>query len=511
MILQLFLYIFFLLILFSLICIYGKFIRPTKRIYDILRSQGVQSEPFIPIIGQLPELRRYREEGRLLEYHQKLTEKHGLIYLFFLGPYTRLVIQEPNLIADILNRTSAQNYIKPADLSIRLKPLIGIHNLLVSNGIEHERARKMLNPAFHFINLQSMISIMTYQTTKAIDTLLESSSSTSTINLTTIFNKLTLSIIASCAFGRNFETISNARDIIAHAFTEVLAAIVYRASRMILLFPIISQLPFWQKNIVDQGTRELNNFVDQIITDRRQGRSQSLCTGADILDLLLSAVDTQGQSFTDQEIKDQALTFVLAGHETTSNLMSWAMYELMINPSVYQACQNEIDRILPNGMIPTYEHLNDLQIIEAVLQETLRLYPPAPFFIRQCINEQIIGCTTDHPLRIPVGTTILINTYAVHRRSEYWSRPNEFDYTRWIRDPITGLKPKLTHPFCYLPFAAGPRNCIGQNFALLEAKVMLAMFVQRCHFELESGQKIIPEIRITMRPKYGLLARISKR
>ncbi|CAF3549200.1 unnamed protein product [Rotaria sp. Silwood1] len=257
MVLELLLYTFFISIIFSLIFIYWKFIRPTKYIYDILRSQGVRSEPFIPIIGQLPELRRYREEGRLLGYHQKLTEKHGLVYLFFLGPYTRLVIQEPDLIADIVGRTSAQNYIKPADLSVRLKPLIGIHNLLVSNGLEHDRARKMLNPAFHFNNLQSMVSIMTYQTTKAIDILLESSS---TINLATLFNNLTLSIIASSAFGRSFETVSNARDIIAHVFTEVLAAIAYRASRMIIIIPIISQLPFWRKNIVDQGTRELNKI-----------------------------------------------------------------------------------------------------------------------------------------------------------------------------------------------------------------------------------------------------------
>jgi cytochrome P450 len=494
--------------LISLISIYWKLIRPVKRIYDILGKQGVPHEPFIPILGQGSELRRYREEGRLFEYHEKLTKKHGLIYLFSLGPYARLVIQEPELIADILGRTQAQNYFKPADFAFRLKPVIGIHNLLVSNGSEHERAKKMLNPAFHFVNLQSMISIMTDQTIKAIDTLLQS---TSKINLSTEFNALTLSIIASSAFGGSFETISNAREIIARAFTEVLKAIAYRTARMIVFIPIISQLPFWGKDIIDRDTQELSDFVDQIITDRRQGRSQSLCAGADLLDLLLSAVDNQGQPFTDQEIKDQALTFVFAGHETTSNLMSWVMYELMTNPSVYQACQHEVNRILPNRTIPTSQHLNDLPIIEAVLQETLRLYPPAPFFTRQCINKQIIGTGTDHPLHIPVGTTILINTYAIHRREEYWPRPNEFDYTRWLRDPVTGLKPKLAHPFCYLPFAAGPRNCIGQNFALLEAKVMLALLIQRCHFELEPGQKILPEVRITMRPKYGLFARISER
>ncbi|CAF5037163.1 unnamed protein product, partial [Rotaria sp. Silwood1] len=96
-------------------------------------------------------------------------------------------------------------------------------------------------------------------------------------------------------------------------------------------------------------------------------------------------------------------------------------------------------------------------------------------------------------------------------RSDMWPRALEFDYTRWMRDPKTGLKPKLPHPYAYLPFAAGPRNCIGQNFALLEAKIMLAMFIQRCNFDLVPGQKIVPEIKITMRPKYGLWANISRR
>lgn len=508
MLLPLFLCSFFSFIFLCCLLLYFKFVRPSKRIYDTLQSQGVRGEPFIPLIGQLFKILPYREHGRLLEYHQNLAKTYGLTYLFCLGPYPRLAIQEPDYIADVLGRTSAQNYIKPADFAARLKSLIGTHNLLVSNGTEHERARKMLNPAFNFSNLQSMVSIMTYQTTKAIDRLLQSSSK---IDFVTEFSNLTLSIIASSAFGNGFETMTDAREIVARGFTEVLAAVGYRASRLIALIPILSQLPFWKKNVIDRGTRDINNFVDQIITDRRQGKSKSLCAGDDLLDLLLSAVDAEGKSFTDQEIKDQVLTFVLAGHETTSNLMTWVMYELMKTPSVYQACQNEVDRILPNGTIPSYEHLNDLQIIEAVIHETLRLYPPAPLYIRQCIKEQTIGSTTSHSLRIPIGTTILINAHAVHHRPEYWPRPNEFDYTRWLRNPATGLKPKLSHPYCYLPFAAGPRNCIGQNFALLEARVILAMLLQRCNFELEPGQRIIPEIRITMRPKYGLFAKVAKR
>lgn len=111
-----------------------------------------------------------------------------------------------------------------------------------------------------------------------------------------------------------------------------------------------------------------------------------------------------------------------------------------------------------------------------------------------------------------VGTMIVIQNYALHRRKDYWSHPLEFDYKRWMRDPVTGLKPKLAHPYAYLPFAAGPRNCIGQNFAILEVKVMLAMFVQRCNFELMSGQQIVPEMKgITMKTKHGLFVRVKKR
>ena len=202
----------------------------------------------------------------------------------------------------------------------------------------------------------------------------------------------------------------------------------------------------------------MNNF--------RLCRSTSLSSNEDLLDLLLSAVDSQEQPFNDQEIKDQTLTFVLAGHATTGNLMTWTMYVLMAHAKILEVCREEVYRVLPNDIKPTNEH-----------------------YISSEGHRQIL---------IPAGATVLLNSYIFHRREDYWPRRNEFDYTRWIRDPVTGLKPKLAHPFCYLPFAAGPRNCIGQNFALLEAKVMLAMLVQRCNFEIEPGQKIVTDVRVTM-------------
>ncbi|CAF3781478.1 unnamed protein product [Rotaria sp. Silwood1] len=500
-----------LLVSFIVFIIYWNLIRPQKRFYDDFRRQGIPGEPFVPFVGQLPEMRRASEKDAGAEYRMGLAQKHGYVYLTGFGPTIRLSVIEPDMIADVFSRTHAQDYRKPSDMKKIFKPLIGSHNLLVSEGVEHERARKMLNPAFHFIKLQSMISIMVEQTIKAINELLLLSSEEKVVDLQTELNALTLTIIASSAFGKGFETIANAKQIVCRAFIEVLEAMEYRTIRMIDYIPLIAQLPYWRKDILDQGSREISKFVDQIIADRRHEKSSSLCSGDDLLDLLLSAVDAQGHKFTDQEIKDQALTFVAAGHETTGNLMTWTMYVLMTNKQVLQACRDEVDRVLSNGTEPTYEHINELVICEAVLQETLRLYPPAPFLERQCIREHYIGSKGNRQVRIPAGAKVLINTCILHRRAEFWPQPLEFDYTRWLRDPVTGLKPKLTHSFCYLPFAAGPRNCIGQNFALVEAKVILALLVQRCNFEIEPGQKIVPDVRITMRCKYGLRAKLSKR
>jgi cytochrome P450 / NADPH-cytochrome P450 reductase len=493
----------------SLFLFYWKLIRPGKLIYNALRAQGIPCEPFVPLIGQLPQLYQYRKQNQLLKYHEDLSDKHGLIFLFGLGLYPRLVVQDADLIADILGRAHAQDYYKPADLSFRLKPLIGLHNLLISNGAEHERARKMLNPAFHFENLQSMIPTMIEQTMKTIDKMLMTCQTS--INLQNELSILTLSIVASSAFGENFETMANAREIVCEAFIEALDAIVNRTLCLIDQVPLFSRLPFWGKDIVDKGCEKASSFVEQIIANRRLGRSTNVCVREDILELLLSAVDSQGKKFTDEEIKQEAMVFVLAGHQSTGDLMTWIMYILMTNPSVLRACQEEIDRVLPNGILPTYDKLNDLNICESVIYETLRLYPPIPFFVRQCIREHTIQSSDQH-FSIPVGATILINTYLVHRHTNYWSHPLEFDYTRWTRDPQTGLKPRLTHPYCYLPFASGSRNCIGQNFALLEAKIILAMLIQRCQFELEpKNQTIAVDVRITMRPKFGLFSKVTRR
>jgi cytochrome P450 len=152
-------------------------------------------------------------------------------------------------------------------------------------------------------------------------------------------------------------------------------------------------------------------------------------------------------------------------------------------------------------------------VIEPVLYETLCLYPTVPGFARQCIKEHIIStANSELKIHVPVDAMIVVNNYILHRREDYWSRLLEFDYNRWMRDPVTYLKSKLSHSFAYLPLDAGSRNCIGENFALLEAKVILAMFVQRCELKSVPGQTIVPEMKdVSMPTKCGLFVHLKKR
>ncbi|CAF0872601.1 unnamed protein product [Didymodactylos carnosus] len=499
------------IIIVGIICIflcyiYYNFVYKEKQIYNSFKSQGIPGEPFIPIIGQLRDIRQYTRADKFMQYHIDLQQKYGNIYTMMFGPVMRLYIHEPDYIGDVL-RKYTKFYNKPELFRTVFIPLIGKTNLLVSENDIHDRARKMLNEAFHFINLQSMISIISQQTTNTIDEwLLEiSKNSEKEFDIQYKLNTLTLSVITSSAFGQNFYA-KNTQEIICNSVTDILDAIQYRSLNMINQIPILSKLPIAKKPLIAQRVKQLTTITDQVINDRRLGKSHSLGSGKDLLDLLLLAKDDDGNGFDDQQIKEHALTFILAGHETTGTLLTWCMYVLMTNASIFHVCREEIDRIL-QGKAPSYDKLDELHLVDAVIHETLRLYTPAPFITRQCIKEHYIGPENGKQIYIPVGATIILNSYVLHRSPLYWKNPLEFDYKRWMRN-VDGLKPKLSHRFCYLPFSAGNRNCIGSNFALLEAKVILSMLIQRLQFEIVPGQNIVPAVTsITMRPKCGLLAK----
>ncbi|CAF1159005.1 unnamed protein product [Rotaria sordida] len=244
-----------LILLITLAAIYFKLIRPGRRIYDIFRAQRINCEPFVPLFGQIYDFHRYQQADMRIAYHDDLIRKHGNVYLFSVGPAVHLVINEPDMLADVLRRNNAQNYVKPQIITNMLKPLIGKHNLLITEDNEHERGRRMLNPAFYHANLKLMISIIVDRTIKCIDSLSNKSNfhqkSQQQVDLQILFNRLTLSVIVSCAFGSDFEINAYAKHVMCRVFNEMFDAIMYRGLRMIYQIPFLSKLPFWKKDVVD--------------------------------------------------------------------------------------------------------------------------------------------------------------------------------------------------------------------------------------------------------------------
>ncbi|CAF1586829.1 unnamed protein product, partial [Didymodactylos carnosus] len=381
--------------------------------------QNIPGDPFIPIVGHIP---RFSRNDQILDVRRYQQEKHGNIYLLSFGHRVNLVLVDTNYIGDVL-RKCAKCYKKPELFRTVFGPLIGgTNNLFASEGEEHRRSRKMLNPAFQHSNLQSVVTIMTEQTARHVDELLAdiTNNDIKEFDMDQEFYKLTLSIIVSSVFGQEiFETKSNGKEVLCSAYRNAIKAIEYRSLYMINQIPIVKNLPLWKKDIVDKGTNEICKFVNEIIVDySRKNGSSSPTNSSNILSLLLSATDQYGIGFNDEELKQEAASFLFAGHEASSNLMTWCLYVLMTHDNVYRDCQDEIDRVLEDGQPPEFCKLNELEILDAVLHETLRFYPPLPTIRRECIKEHCIG-SSNQQLRIPIGTTINIDVYGVHRSPRY--------------------------------------------------------------------------------------------
>jgi cytochrome P450 len=219
--------------------------------------------------------------------------------------------------------------------------------------------------------------------------------------------------------------------------------------------------------------------------------------------MLLSARDEEadGTGLTDEQVRDEALTLFIAGHETTANALTWTWYLLSQNPGAEQRLHEELDRVLSAGEAPTVEHLPKLVFTERVVAESMRLYPPAWAIGRKSLRDCTIGTYT-----IPAGSLVLINVFGLHHDGRFFAEPERFDPDRW--EP--GQK-ENRHPYSYVPFGGGIRRCIGENFAWMEEVLVLATLARKWRLRLVPGQRIGMNPLVTLRPKYGMRMELQQR
>jgi cytochrome P450 len=258
--------------------------------------------------------------------------------------------------------------------------------------------------------------------------------------------------------------------------------------------PPLRHLPLPELVRVKRAVRELDEIVNRIIHQRRAGGDNG-----DLLSMLIAARDEDGSAMTDRQLRDEIMTFLLAGHETTAVSLSWTWYLLSQHPEAGQKLRQELSDVL-GGRTPQLEDLARLPYTDKVVKESMRLYPPAWSLARSVAKETDIG-----GYRLPVGANVVMSPWIMHRDPRYFDRPEQFDPDRW-----TELSTQQLPRFAYFPFGGGPRLCIGASFAMMEANLLLATIAQRVELRLVPGHPVTPQPGITLRPRHGMRMSIGK-
>jgi len=259
-------------------------------------------------------------------------------------------------------------------------------------------------------------------------------------------------------------------------------------------FALSLNMPTPRKIRYLRAKKVLDTVVYKIIDQRRKTEKDA----GDLLSMLLLARDEEtGGGMSDEQLRDEVLTLFIAGHETTAVTLSWAWYLLAGNPAANQKLRAELDEVLC-GRTPTIEDLPNLRYTKMVLEETMRLYPPGWALPRQAIEDDIIG-----GYHIPAGSLVDVSQYVTHRRPDLWDEPDRFDPERFTPERFANR-----HRFAYFPFGSGSRTCIGNNFAMMEAQLVLAILAQRFQFQLVPEHPVVPDPTFVLKPRFGVMMRI---
>ncbi|HYF94632.1 MAG TPA: cytochrome P450 [Symbiobacteriaceae bacterium] len=411
--------------------------------------------------GFLPE---FRQDP--LELFTRLAREYGDIARVQLGPWNFYLLNHPDYIEEVLV-TQNRIFTKGRGLEAS-SPLLG-NGLLTSEGEFWRRQRRLVQPAFHKDRIAGYAATMAEFARRHAQGWQDGAR----LDIYREMMRLTLAIAARTLFSADVaadaDTVGDALHVTVSHFRERNASII----KIPHTWPTPSNLR--AQKAVDQ----LDRIIYRIIDERRQGGADT----GDLLSMLLHAVDEDGSQMTPRQLRDEAMTLFLAGHETTANALSWTWYLLAQHPEAEARLYQEVDATPPPS---TYA--------EAVIQEALRLYPPAWIMGRKSTAPFGLG-----GYAFPAGTEVLISQWVMHRHPRWFDDPLAFRPERWL----DGLATRLP-AFAYFPFGGGPRMCIGKGFAFMEAQLVLAEVARQFRFELVPGQSVTPSPSITLRPAPGI-------
>jgi cytochrome P450 len=399
----------------------------------------------------------------------KLWREHGDVFQVRTGRGTLIFALHPDAVEQ-LNVGNRQNYDKLGTYEPMRKYLIG-KGLVSSTGELWRRQRKMLAPFYTPRGVQAYAGMMIREGERLADRWQGLASNGGEVEVGDEMILVTAHIILKAMFStETMESIHQVKD----AAETMLAFFTQKMTG-----PRLPALPLWlptPKNRKYVAARDLLHRSIRALIAERRAKNEAEWPD-DLLSRLMKARDEEtGQAMSEDLLRDESITTYVAGHETTARTLTFAWYALATNPEVAERLHEELDRAL-GGHTPTVEDLRQLPYTLQVIKETMRLYPAVPFYARDAIAADKLG-----GFDLPAGAAVFLSPYYTHRHPDFWENPDVFDPDRWTPERETAR-----HRFAYHPFAAGPRVCIGNNFALLESHLLLAVLAQRFALRLRAG------------------------
>lgn len=456
--------------------------RPPDSLGSLPRAPG---PPGLPLLGSLLAFRGNPFQT-LLDWHRR----YGEVVAYRLGPRLFHMVSHPALAEAVLIEHQ-DRFIKMYETGkpVGISLVLG-QGLVTSRGELWKRQRRMMQPIFHRSRLADFGGRVT-ATGEAVVARWRGFAPGASLDVSGEMMRATLEVITRTLFNM---TLLDRLDQLAPALFTVL-----RYSSRHMSNPLMP--PLWVPTPENRAFRRALRFLDELILGLIRARRASGVRYDDLLDKLLYTHDPEtGHAMSDCRIRDETLTLFIAGHETTAVALSWVWYLLAAHPAARERLHAEVD-MLPKDRAPGIEDLPDLPYTRAVFEEALRLYPPALGVIRRATeNTELDGCP------VPAGSLVFVNIANIHRHGDFWEEPDRFRPERFLAgDRAPG------HRLAFMPFGAGHRVCLGNHFAMAEGVLLLAAIARHFQLELTPGQKVEPEIVLTLRPKGGLAMRLAER
>eukprot|EP00250_Pteridium_aquilinum_P003382 c13695_g1_i1 orf=197-1762(+) len=476
-----------------------------------LRSQGIRGPPYKFLFGNLKEFSALTKAARaspmphithnilprVMPHYTAWAAQYGVPLLYSLGYKPRITIPDPELCKEIL--TNKFGHFQKPGVRLELEDLVG-KGLVVLEGEKWAQHRRVVNPAFFMEKLKEMVPTIANLANGMLEkwqSQLQEAGECKEMDACEEFKTLTADIIAHTAFGSSYaegKQVFKLQYEQQLLFTKLGGLVYIPGSRFI---PTPKNRFRWSIN--NQIKRTLEEIIQKRLSSSSECRKDMY--GSDLLGLMLSAYreEVQGNQRNSkmslQEIIAECKTFFFAGHETTSSLLTWTIMLLAIHSEWQERAREEVFHLFGTGP-PNADSLNHLKIVGMILYESLRLYPPAVGVFREAAKDTNLG-----DLSIPGGTSIFVPILPLHVDPKLWGPDAlEFDPQRFGDGVLKACK----HSLAFLPFGSGPRICVGQNFAIMEAKIVLCMILQRFRFRLSPAYKHAPTIVLTLQPEHGM-------